>query len=477
MIIIPTEKRFDWKHTPVVLFGIVLLNTLIFFFYQTSDFSKLETALNAYLEKGYLEHEWPEFEKYIESRKEYDLLKQSRSLYQSGLDEQLAATIVMRIDFYTFLDENDKLRDVANSEVGSKEERAKINEAIKSASYIKHGLTPSELKLHSLLTHQFLHGSIMHLLGNMFFLVICGFAVEAALGHARFLIFYVVGGVAGGLLHMMAESQSSTPLVGASGAISGVMAMYLGVFRLRRIEFFYWFFIFVGYIRVPALMILPFYIGKELYSYYGDTGSNVAFMAHAGGFIAGAVLLLVSYVIKPNIVNEEYIEEDQRLDPRQEKLEKIYGYMGAFQFPSAYKAIEEFIGKYGENFDLLFLKYKISSIENPERAKHEAQMLLSLDACEVNQLKKIEEVWKDNGESSQLDEEKRIQLGIRLSTLSDSGTAEKIFRDLYEKKCRHSAFPEFAKCLSLVYQQAGDNKKSAAYHKFSKALRLKLTGV
>ena len=126
----------------------------------------------------------------------------------------------------------------------------------------------------------------------MFFLVICGFAVEAAIGHLRFLLFYLFSGVVAGVSHAAMDLDSSSVLIGASGSVSAVMAMYLGVFRFKKIEFFYWFFIFVGYFRAPALLILPFYIGKELVQFYTEAGSNVAFMAHAGGFVAGLVLAL-----------------------------------------------------------------------------------------------------------------------------------------------------------------------------------------
>ena len=64
--------------------------------------------------------------------------------------------------------------------------------------------------------------------------------------------------------------------------------MYLALFRMRRIEFFYWLFVFVGYVRLPALVVLPLYIAKELYFYFADPASNVAFLAHAGGFVVGA---------------------------------------------------------------------------------------------------------------------------------------------------------------------------------------------
>ncbi len=224
---------------------------------------------------------------------------------------------------------------------------------------------------------------------------------------------------------------------------------------------------------MPALLILPFYIGKELYSYYGGAGSNVAFMAHAGGFVAGAALLLGSYLLKPDIVNEEYIEEDQGVDPRQEQLEKIYGYMGKFQFTSAFKAIEEYVDQYGENFDLLYLKYKISRISGESVCMSDVKSILEADASDEKKLNKMEEVWFENKSQLPLDDEDVIRLGMKLSFLPDLAGAEKIFRYLHDKKCRHTSFAEFSQRLSMLFQKNGIPKKGAAYEKFAEALRLR----
>merc|ERR1712000_87155 len=99
------------------------------------------------------------------------------------------------------------------------EGRSEIREQIASISYLRFGLQPNDLSIPDLLIHQFLHGGFMHLLGNMVFLMICGFVVEAAIGHIAFLAFYLIGGVAAGLTHSLINIQSDTPLVGASGAI------------------------------------------------------------------------------------------------------------------------------------------------------------------------------------------------------------------------------------------------------------------
>ncbi|HHL31166.1 MAG TPA: rhomboid family intramembrane serine protease, partial [Oceanospirillales bacterium] len=320
MIIIPTEKRFDWKHTPLVLFILVLINVMVFFAYQFGDTEKQFDAITDYQQHEFLVKEWPLYVDYLKQNQAYQRLEESKKLYENIQTEdddapqseiQLIYTIISDPGFYQYLEQNAYNVFYLSYIEKWALPRSEINDTIQSVSSVAFGLIPNQLGLVTLLTHQFLHGGVMHLLGNMFFLIICGFAVEAAIGHLRFLLFYLASGVAGGLLFAVMDLSSVQPLVGASGAISGVMAMYLGVFRFKKIEFFYWLFVFVGYFRAPALLILPFYIGKELFSYFSDSGTNVAFMAHAGGFIAGSLMMAIAYYLNPKMMNEAYIEEDQ----------------------------------------------------------------------------------------------------------------------------------------------------------------------
>ncbi|MFT5117237.1 MAG: membrane associated rhomboid family serine protease, partial [Kiritimatiellia bacterium] len=319
MLIVPIEKNLSLKHPPIVLFFIVLLNVCAFFFYQSGEDLTIQQSLDTYQKEHFFDEEWQYVQEYLTNTDKIVLLDEFDLLNSNKQYNELHFRILMHPDFFSYYkpfaislsyDEGADQRIIL---------REKIDQAIKSLSFIRFGLTPSDHSAITFITHQFLHGDLLHLLGNMFFLILFGFAVEAAIGHIRFLMFYVLSGITGGLLYMMVDIDSVMPLVGASGAISGVTAMYLAIFRLQKIEFFYWFFVFIGYIRAPALLILPLYIGKEIYYFYHDTGSNVAFMAHAGGLIGGSIFIGLSYIFTPNIFNREYIEEDQTQNPKQDE--------------------------------------------------------------------------------------------------------------------------------------------------------------
>jgi membrane associated rhomboid family serine protease len=139
----------------------------------------------------------------------------------------------------------------------------------------------------TLLTSLFLHGSALHLLGNMLFLWVFGDNVEDGMGHGRFLVFYLVCGVCAGLAHAFMDPESTRPLIGASGAVAGVVAAYLILYPRVKV----WG-LFFGRIplRVPAMWAIGFWIVLQVVSAFlgGDVG--VGWFAHLGGLIAGAAL-------------------------------------------------------------------------------------------------------------------------------------------------------------------------------------------
>lgn len=144
----------------------------------------------------------------------------------------------------------------------------------------------------TIFTSMFMHGGWMHLGGNMLYLWIFGDNIEASLGHFRYVIFYLLCGVAAALAQGFAAPGSDIPMVGASGAISGVLGAYLVLHPRSNIKVFV-FLIIITVINVPAFIVLGFWIvGQLLSSAAVDAGQpGVAFIAHIGGFVAGAVLV------------------------------------------------------------------------------------------------------------------------------------------------------------------------------------------
>jgi membrane associated rhomboid family serine protease len=163
-----------------------------------------------------------------------------------------------------------------------------------------YGVVPARFDVPTLLTSMFLHGGWLHFLGNMLYLWIFGDNVEDRLGHPRFVVFYLLCGIAAGLAHVFVNPLSQIPTIGASGAIAGVMGAYFVLYPHSRVLALLPIFIFWEIIEVPAILFLGFWFVMQFFSGVGsiafDTGvetGGVAFWAHVAGFLAGIVLVFV----------------------------------------------------------------------------------------------------------------------------------------------------------------------------------------
>jgi len=160
-----------------------------------------------------------------------------------------------------------------------------------------YGLVPARFHFSAVLTSMFLHGGWMHIIGNMWFLWIFGDNVEDAFGHVKYLVFYFLCGIAAAMTQVLFSAGSRLPMVGASGAIAGVMGAYLIKFPKSRIVTLVFIFIFFTTIEVPAALMLAYWFFIQFFSGVGTIGyshvsqGGTAFFAHIGGFVAGMILV------------------------------------------------------------------------------------------------------------------------------------------------------------------------------------------
>ena len=162
-----------------------------------------------------------------------------------------------------------------------------------------HGVIPARLQWVDVLTSIFLHGGWLHLIGNMWFLWIYGDNVEDILGHAQYLVFYLLCGLAATMVHVLFNADSRVPTIGASGAIAGVMGAYVVKFPHSKITTLVPVVVFITTMEIPAYLILLYWFVIQFFSGVGSMGHShlsqggVAWFAHIGGFLAGVALILV----------------------------------------------------------------------------------------------------------------------------------------------------------------------------------------
>lgn len=148
----------------------------------------------------------------------------------------------------------------------------------------------------TLFSAMFIHGGWLHLLGNMLYLWVFGDNVEDRLGHGRYLVFYLAAGVIAAVVHAFIFADSPVPCVGASGAISGVLAAYLIFYPKARVSTLFIIFIFIRIVRLPAIVLLGVWIVLQVASgitELSDNAGGVAWFAHIGGFASGLVMALM----------------------------------------------------------------------------------------------------------------------------------------------------------------------------------------
>jgi membrane associated rhomboid family serine protease len=157
---------------------------------------------------------------------------------------------------------------------------------------------------YTLVTSMFLHGGWLHILGNMWFMWIFGGNVEDSMGHVRFAVFYLLSGLAAAAAQIISNPESGIPMVGASGAIGGVMGAYILLYPRVNVLMLVFLGFFVTTFTVPAVFMLGYWLLLQVIGGVGSIGAQgggVAFWAHIGGFVAGALLVLLFR--KPELVN------------------------------------------------------------------------------------------------------------------------------------------------------------------------------
>lgn len=180
---------------------------------------------------------------------------------------------------------------------------------------IEHTKGPTPIFL-TLLTSMFMHGSLMHIGSNMLFLWIFGDNVENRFGALKYIIFYVVSGVAAAGCHIMLDPDSIIPMLGASGAIFGVLGAYLVMFPRNKVNALF----FVKIVSVPAFLVIGAFAALQVFNLVqlkpGQGGGGVAYMAHLGGFVAGVILGLVFRMFQKHEPEKNVLYQNYRRDDK-----------------------------------------------------------------------------------------------------------------------------------------------------------------
>ena len=300
---IPLENKPSWRSPPWMTVLLIVINCVIFWGWQAPEEKAVERAAQVYAKTDLPAIELPLFLNHLKeqvaqgsARYERNTVQAAESLFKHKAYGQLYALMWQEKKFRQQLQDGQIITashprhaewQAARQQFAPLEPRSSFTERWSMSYEPGAGWQPLQA-----FTSIFLHGSTGHLLGNMVFLFLFGFTLELALGAFTYLAFYLIGGVGASLFALIFYAGMGGYGLGASGAISALMAMYAVMYRMRRIRFFYMLLFYFNYATWPALIMLPVWMSVELLQHFWG-GKQVAYMAHFGGLLTGAVLMWV----------------------------------------------------------------------------------------------------------------------------------------------------------------------------------------
>ena len=386
MLIVPVVEGLDWRRPPPVTLALILLNCLVFFLYQSGDDERKQKAFAAYFASSLPRLELPAFAQHLRDTNPKAVERVEKATREGAWDapERLARGPVAEWLLMGMSNDEAFLRELRAGKVVTaqhpqyakwREDRAKYEALEGQLSFRKYGFTPVDPRPVTWVTSMFLHGDLMHLLGNMVFLFIVGVAVESVVGSGWYIALYLLGGLAGDALFFAAHAGSTVPSVGASGAISGLMGLFTVLFGTRKVNFFYWVFVFFGFRMMPGLIVLPIWIGYELLRFFTERESSVGYMAHAGGLIGGALLGLVFRKVRGERVETFHEQREQEAFDRAE-YDRARALVAKVDFKGAATVFARLAARFPTQVDLLRQWHAIAKFEPAGEHYHRVVSLI-----------------------------------------------------------------------------------------------------
>ena len=311
LLILPLHRSLSRSNFPLLTLLLVLANCFVFAFLQSGDEAVEHRAIDYYQQSDLGAIEFPAHVAWLREHggdpHKVELAQDAPPPIQLRLIESDAAFLAALRADHVIVPTNPGYADWH-------QKRAEFDRIIDSTFTQSHAIRFSHVEPGRMLWAMFLHGGMEHLIGNMIFLGILGMLVEGALGPWWFLGLYLVGGVGSAFTSLAWHWGDEGSALGASGAIAALMGAYCVIWGARKVRVFYWFFVVFDYVKVPALVLLPFWFGWQVLNMWLNSEAHIGFDAHAGGILCGAVL---AYALRRfGRVRDDFVEADERVDAR-----------------------------------------------------------------------------------------------------------------------------------------------------------------
>jgi membrane associated rhomboid family serine protease len=379
MFIVPVIGKISRRNLPFVTIGLILINCLVFFIFQSHQASQYREAEGYYFTSGLAAIELAHFIEYRNPSAEEQ--PGPETLQRMPEEELIHRYLEMRRD-------GEFIKKLRNEEIITaqdpdysrwKQLRPEYEHLQSQIVSVKYGLIPAEARPITFFTYMFLHGGFEHLLGNMIFLWLVACMIEMGSNRVFCIAAYILTGLGAAGFYWLLNPQSGIHLVGASGSIAGLMGAFCALYGKKKVNFFYSLGVYFNYFKAPAIIILPIWIAKEIFFLCTDDLSNVAYAAHLGGLISGAPLGLLAWLLFRNAAGN-LPGPDQTADEISPLIEKALEHVSQLDLEAGGRLLEQALAKDPQHIAAmthLFNIYK-NSPQDPRFHQIARQLLMRL---------------------------------------------------------------------------------------------------
>lgn len=372
MLILPLHRKIGWNNLPLLTLLLIAANTFIFLLTQLDDDREFGQALDNYRASGLYQIERPGYLRYLDERNDMAFLTGQHETGDAGSDLLSQMTgIQSDPEFLRRLHEGRVIKPGDDIYHEWREKRIRFESLYESITYVDYGLRTGQPEIIPLFSHMFLHAGFGHLIGNMLFLFALGVLIEDLMGKLAFIALYLLGGLGSAGFDILFSPGTLTPGIGASGAIAGLMGMYSVIYGFRRIRFFYSIGIYFDYVTLPAIVLLPLWMGNELFQLLFYTDSHINYLAHLGGLISGAALAAaLKYTLEP--FDLSYLEAEQRSLSYERNLSAARSLFQSMEYRKALPILRRLHQEGCRDREALYLYYQCSRLSPQSDDYHKA---------------------------------------------------------------------------------------------------------
>ena len=466
MLVIPLTGKLNKNNLPYATIFLILINCIVFFFFQADDRTELNAAYNFYEESGLAEIELTRYQAYEGNTLPYHAPASDDE--EAKIAWHQALTKMARDDAFQRELAGDRIITPVDPLYPNwKKLRTEFEGLLQNTFSYRFGLIPSQQKALNLLTHMFAHSGLMHLLGNMVFLWLVGCSLELGCGSLFYLLLYLVGGVAACEAFALTQPASTLPLLGASGAISALMGAFTVIYGKKRIKVLYSLIFYFNYAEVPALLLLPVWVGFEAVKLLTGSSGNIAYVAHIGGLAAGAMIgwLYLKVIGK---VNETVFQEDPK-DRIPLLMDRALRHVENLEMKEARDLLETVLAIDPENRKAMMHLFHIEKLRPADPRFHQtaAAFLLQLSK-EMDPGEVFLRFWEDYEKApvSEAFPAETIQtICMNLMNRGQLKAADQVLVYLFKNHPRLKSLPGTILALSLAWDRRQDFQKGQHYLK------------